>query len=45
MSTAWGAYCGFGVGFHNEIFAIEEKANNGEQIMKTLNKGQAATVN
>ena len=45
MSATWGTYSGFVVGFHNEIFDILEKANNEEQIMKSLNKDPATTVN
>jgi hypothetical protein len=45
MSKAWGTYSGFGIGFQNEIFDIQEKANSEEQIMKSLNKDQTTTVN
>ena len=45
MSKAWGTYSGFGVGFHNEIFDVQEKANSEEQIMKSWNKDQATTAN
>jgi hypothetical protein len=38
MSKAWGTYSGFGVGFHNETFDVQDKANSGEQIMESLNK-------
>ena len=31
MSKAWGTYSGFGVGFYNEIFDVQKKANSEEQ--------------
>ena len=40
-----GTYSGFDIGFRNEIFDVQGKANSEEQIMKSLNKDQATTVN